>query len=170
MRFYFNAALCAIAVTLSGCAGGGSGSSCPSMPPPTPTCIFPNGITPQMIYPEPNATGVPDNLQMFVLADINVGTYTSGSYTLEFSTQKTIPSTANNTTWGDFSSFQQIPQSQVPSPSATATILNAIYIAATPGPYNVSALPSHTTLYVYLSGSSVSNCNANGPIGSFTTM
>ena len=114
------------------------------MPPPTPTCIFPNGITPQMIYPEPNATGVPDNLQMFVLADINVGTYTSGSYTLEFSTQKTIPGTANNTTWGDFSSFQQIPQSQVPSPSATATILNAIYIAATPGPYNVSALPSHT--------------------------
>jgi len=123
-----------------------------------------------MIYPEPNATGVPDNLQVFVLADINVGTYTSGSYVLEFSLQKTIPGAANNTAWGDFWNFQQIPESQVPSPSAMATLPNAIYIAATPGQSSAaSALQPNTTYYAYLAGSSVANCNANGPIGSFTT-
>lgn len=175
MQFHFNvlraatnASLCTAALALSGCGGGGSG--CPTPTPPVTTCIFPNGtVTPQMIYPEPNATGVPDNLQIFVLADINVGTYTSGNYILEFSLKKTIPGAANNTTWGDFWIFQQIPQSQVPQPSAAATLPNAIYIAATPGQSNASALQAHTTYYVYLDGGFVTDCNANGPIGSFTT-
>jgi hypothetical protein len=92
VRFHFNAALCAVVVALTGCGGIGNGSGCSVPTPPATTCIFPNGtVTPQMIYPEPNATGVTDNLQIFVLADINVGTYTSGYYVLEFSTKKPIP-------------------------------------------------------------------------------
>jgi hypothetical protein len=122
-----------------------------------------------MIYPEPNATGVPDNLQIFVLADINVGTYNSGGYLLEFSTKNHVAQAANNSTSDNFSNFQQITQSQVPTPSAAITLANAIYIAATPAQQAVSALQPHTTYYAYLGGGSGPDCSANGPIGSFTT-
>jgi hypothetical protein len=142
----------------------------PTPQPPEPFCTYPNGGAPQMIYPAPGATGVSRTLSQFVIADSYAAPYASTLYAITFSTESTAQLFA---TFGfpirTLSPFVALPASQVPSPSASPAVSNPIFesVSANPTLTYVTLTPQ-TTYYAYIFSYAL-YCNANGPIGSFTT-
>ncbi|MGA3036403.1 MAG: hypothetical protein ABSE64_02870 [Vulcanimicrobiaceae bacterium] len=135
---------------------------------PTNWCKYPNGKTaPQLIYPIPNATGVPDNLPNLVVADTAGTVYSTPSFSIDYaavlSTETTRQALLLN---GDGlqSWFTSIALNQVPAPSAGPLPNNTEFEAA--GSFN--GLTAATTYYLYITNNTF-NCSDNGPIGSFTT-
>ena len=137
-------------VALAACSGGGTTIVAPT---PGPTCS--PGVTYQMIYPIPGATGVPDNPQQIAFAvsaplsgwDLylnNVNSLSGSSYTI--ATTETISA------------------SQVPQPSATPSFANPVYQSVT----LAGGFTSGQTIYVWLNNVN-STCTPLGPVGSFTT-
>lgn len=168
----------AAAIALTACGGG---AACPpnSTPAPQPECSYPNGTMPQMVYPAPNSTNVPDNFNFtgVIVADTSSANYNipSGFYLAVFSTAPTALENSNGP-WLQLDGFHSIPASSLPPQTALPTIPNPVYERSYTD-LNVSVLIGtvlpQTRYYVYLqyiplpTGYDV--CYAAGPIGSFTT-
>ena len=114
-------------------ACGGPGGTLGLGPVP---CLF-SGLS-QLIYPIPNATGVPDAPGQIVFA-------TSLLFPSTFDVLVANDPNPNNARSGSSGFFQRIGQSQVPQPSATPTITNAFFESAAIG----TSFP-HGTYYVFL--------------------
>lgn len=119
---------------LAGCGGGSSS--------PPPNCTPPPGTQTVLVYPAPNATGIPDNVGLVVLAST-----------------ATLPSTfdtwvVDNTTGNGvfFNAVTTSPPSPLPTPNATPTFADPVYQpSGNPGVTFVAG----STITVYL------NQNAN---------
>jgi hypothetical protein len=142
----------ALLLALAACGGGSS-----SNPPTPPTCTIP-GSTVQFIYPIPNSTAVPDNLQQFVFAVTTPLPANTWNAFLSSSTS------LNNVFAQTVATAAQISPSQVPSPAATPSFANPVYESVT----FVNTLPAATNISIFLNNAA-SNCRPTGPIGSFTT-
>ena len=106
-----------LGAVLAGCGNQGVNAT----PPP---CVAPAGTQIQMVYPVPGATGVPDTFTQIVLA-------TSG----------TVPATFDVTLVGStlagvayFGSVLPAP-TPLPSPVATPSFANPVYLTSTNGGY-----------------------------------
>ncbi len=138
----------ALASSLTACGRGVLGGlPQPTLPPP---CVLPTGVQAQLIYPIPGATNVPDATQQVV-----------------FAVSSPLP------TWGaafEFAGlaglggpFTTISVGQVPTPSATPSFANPVYVSSA----IAFSLPASTAIGVDLNDLS-SSCI---PVvaGSFTT-
>jgi len=148
-RAVWRAALIAICITaLTACGGYNSGSYL------TPIQCLYNGQS-QPIYPIPGATNVPDAPGQIVFA-------VSRLFPSTFQVLIHNDPNPNTATAGTAGSFQQINQSQVPQPSATPKISNALYESA-----SISASFPRATYYVFLNDT-LGGCPPT-TAGSFTT-
>jgi hypothetical protein len=141
------------ALGLAACGGGGSSSN----PPTPPPCGIPGG-TAQLLYPIPNATSVPANLQQIVFA-VNTA-LPANTWNAFLSSSQSL----NNVFAQTVATAAQISPSQVPSPAATPSFANPIYESIT----FVNQLPAATAISIFLNNLS-SSCTPTGPIGTFTT-
>jgi hypothetical protein len=116
-------------------------------------CLF-NGES-QLIYPIPGATNVPDMPQQIVFA-------TSRLFPSTFDVLVNSDPNPNLAINGKNGFFQQIQSSQVPQPSATPAITNALYESAA----SAASFP-HGTYYVFLNDT-LGGCTPTAA-GSFTT-
>jgi hypothetical protein len=135
-------------VALTACGGYGGAPAIGPIP-----CLF-NGQS-QLVYPIPNATGVPDTPQQIVFA-------TSRLFPSTFDVLINNDPNPNAATNGKSAFFQQIQPSQVPQPSATPMITNPFYESAA-----IGATFPHGTYYVFLNDS-LGGCIPTSA-GSFTT-
>lgn len=186
--------LAAIGVITAGVGCGGSAGvlnqtcdwsdpSCPiytatPAPTPVPSCTYPSGTQPQMVYPKPGASGVSDefNVQGIVLADRSAANYDTASafYMAWLGPETTANAFEGDTTPVILSTFYPIDAAQVPQPSAAPAFANPVYEASsTPNGGMVNPIEPHTHYFVYLqrlwSDLSGNQCNAVGPVGDFTT-
>jgi hypothetical protein len=169
-----------LVVTLNAC----SGSLCSPVPsstqPPLSECTYPNGAAPQMVYPVPNATNVPDtfNVTGVIVADSSGANYNNanGVYFAEFSTAPTAVANYNTISF-TLAGFQPIAASALPAQAAPATIPNPKYEVSQTNA-NIALLGTvspQTRYYVYLEylfepfNPTGPACYAVGPIGDFTT-
>jgi hypothetical protein len=144
--------ICAIVIAagaLVACTGsGGSSSSSPKVI----TCNLPAGTTVTMVYPIPNATGVPDTISEIVLA----------STPALPSSWQTLMTTDNI----NFVTNQTVLTAATPFPTPNATPANFT------GTYQSTAvsatLPKASTIIVYLNDTAQS-CNSYNAVGSFTS-
>src|SRR5271166_2044985 len=133
-------------------ACGGSGGSGFVAPTPGPTC-GPVGVTSQFVYPASSATSVPDATAQIVVAvssPLPINTY---NLALSFNNGASGSQTANY--------LAQISASQLPSGSATTTIVNPTYEAVN----LVASLPPATLVQVALNVPSSSCTPLNVPGG-----
>lgn len=167
-------------LTLGAC--GGSGNCPPAYTTVLqPECTYPNGTQPQMIYPIPHSSGVPDdfNLQGIVVADTSAANYNTpkGAYLAEISTQPTALE-ASDSPGPLLDGFQPIAAAQIPTPAASPSIPNPVYEVSQTNmnvaPFLGTILPQ-THYYIYLQYWSLPfnpnaiGCYNVGPIGDFTT-
>ncbi|HEY8321512.1 MAG TPA: hypothetical protein VIG46_06990 [Candidatus Baltobacteraceae bacterium] len=138
-----------LAFGLAACSGLGGGTAAPPAPG---TCALPAGVQAQMLYPKPGATAVPDATIQVVFA-ISSPLPTWGVAVL--------PPTGNGI-YGN--AFQTITAGQVPSPSATPSFANPIYVSSTFS----GSLPAASQIGVFLNDLS-SNCIPATAGASFTT-
>ena len=139
-----------LALGLAAC--GSFNGSVPTPPNPS-TCVLPTGVQTQLLYPIPGATGVPDAPQQVVFA-ISTPLPNWGA--------AVQPPSPNQGVYGF--AFQTITAGQVPTPSATPSFANAIYVSSTlPG-----ALPAASLIGVYLNNLG-SDCIPVTAGASFTT-
>jgi hypothetical protein len=168
-------------ITLSACGGGGAVCPPGSTPAPLPECSYPNAAMPQMVYPAPNSTNVPDNFNLtgIIVADTSSANYnnSNGFYLAEFSTAPTALQNSNTDTISlTLDGFHPIPASLLPPQAAPATMQNPIYERSltdlSVGQLLGTVVPQ-TRYYVYLQYFPMPTfyyvCYAVGPIGSFTT-
>jgi len=139
-----------LALGLAACSGLGRGTPAPPVPS---TCALPAGVQAQMLYPKPGATAVPDATIQVVFA-ISSPLPTWGVAVL--------PPAGNSGIYGN--AFQTITAGQVPSPSATPSFANPIYVSSTFS----GSLPAASLIGVYLNDLS-SNCVPVTAGASFTT-
>jgi len=160
----------AIGIALSACGGGATSLPAPT-PQPAVECWYPNETMPQMVYPVPNSTNVPDNFYQtgIIVADTSAANYSGGAgfYFPLFSTAPTALENFNMSSM-QLSAFQPIPASELPPQAAPATLPNPVYERAVTNP----SLPpgdvlAQTRYYVYMQ--QYQGCYAVGPIGDFTT-
>lgn len=113
--------------------------------------MVPAGVQTQVLYPIPGATAVPDSTVQIVFA---ISTPLPG--------WGAAWSTTNSANYG--LGFQTITASQVPSPSATPSFANPIYVSST----LTTSLPAASLVGVYLNDLG-SNCTPVTANASFTT-
>ncbi len=142
-------------VLLAACGGGTTVTG----PTPGPTC-GPANIQSELIYPQPSATGVTDNLAQIVIAvssPLPINTFNLALTALNNGGGTAL--TANP--------LAQISASQLPAGSATATIPNPTYEAVN----LIANLPSATQIQTAINDpGNPNNCTPqNIPNGTFTT-
>lgn len=176
-------ALLAASLTLAGCGGGGSstpnqlcdqnGNNC--LDQYTSYCPYPSGFAPQLVYPIPEATDVPDNISEIVVADAPGAAYEGNTFFYQFylSTISSAFALASQNGGPEdkiTSAIESLPSNQVPSPSATSTIANPEYEYGT---ILYGPLAPATQFYVYVADTAQSGpnefCAMSGPIAAFTT-
>jgi hypothetical protein len=147
-------AFCAIAV--AACNGGPTYA----IATPGPTCqpggALPQPVSPQLVYPKPGATGVPDDVTELVFAVASPLPNAWNAYINTSSSLNGASPTANG--------MVTISASAVPSPAASPAIPNPVYQSIT----FVSTLPPGATIYVWLNNTATA-CTPLGPLGSFST-
>ncbi len=135
----------ALALVLAGCNGNGSNS--------ISQCTPPNGIGTVLVYPAPNASGVPDNFGVVVLASTAPLPPSFQVYVVNNSTQNSVL----------FNILGTAPN-PLPSPNAPATFANPVY-QSSGAPAGTSFVPG-SSISVYLNDSG-SNCNPSLSLGTF---
>lgn len=141
-------------VLLAACGGGTTVTG----PTPGPTC-GPAGIQSQLLYPQPGASAIPDNLSQIVIAVSSPLPINTFNMALIGNNNVGTLLTAN--------ALAQISASQLPAGSATATIPNPTYEAVN----LIATLPSGTQFQTAINDpSNPNNCTPqNIPNGIFTT-
>ena len=130
----------------------GCNASSPSTPAVAP-CALPSGTQVALVYPAPDATGIPDNLAAVIVA---------ASTPLPQSWQALLTVPLLGTAQG--SVLSTVPASPLPSPAATPPFPNAVYQLSG----FVVQLPPASLVAVTLNDLS-SNCFPPYPLRSFTS-
>ena len=138
----------ALALLLAAC--GQITGNAPSPPAPS-TCVVPSGVQTQVLYPIPGATAVPASTVQIVFAISSPLPGWGAAW-----------STNTNANYG--LAFQTISAGQVPSPSATPSFANPIYVSST----LTTGLPAASVVGVFLNNLN-SNCIPVSANASFTT-
>lgn len=139
----------AAAMGLSACGGGGSTNP----PAPGPTCSPPSGTQTALVYPAPNATGVPDQLGQVVIG-------ASPALPSSWNVVLVRASTGGSLGGGNFTAAPQ----PLPTPNATPPFANPVYQSSSFG----NSVFGGLVLQVFLNDTA-SNCTPVGPIATFTT-
>jgi hypothetical protein len=140
--------LCALAVaTAVGCSNGSSGFDSAGLQCGAPTGKY------TLVYPAPNATGIPDNLPGIIFGSTNG---LSASYQA-----LVLPAGSSTPIAFEFIAPAPVP---LPSPNAIPSFANPIYQESASGG---TILPPATQVAVYLNDGN-SNCTSTYS-GSFTT-
>ena len=150
---FLGPALATLALALAACGGGTTITG----PTPGPTC-GPAGVQSQLIFPQPSASAVPDNLSQIVIAV---------SSPLPINTFNLALIALNNGGGTAFTAnpLAQISASQLPAGSATPTIPTPTYEAVN----LIATLPGATQIQTAINQPN-SNCTPqNIPGGTFTT-
>jgi hypothetical protein len=176
-------ALVAASSVVTGCGGGGATTPTPVLCDPNDSsnctaysqyCPYPNGFTPQMLFPIPNSTSVPNDISGIAVADYSGVAWTGNNFYYQFYLSNLSQAFAVASIGGVddkiTSGVQLVTVSQVPAPSAPASLPNPEYLY---GSILNGPLAPSTQFYVYVDEDAQSGsnefCAPTGPIGSFTT-
>ncbi len=152
MKYTLWSALVLIAA-LAACSSGAPGPV--TGPTPGPTCSPPATTTAySLVYPAPNATGVPDQFGQVVIAA------SPSPFPSSWNVVVTTPLSPSGVSGGDFVAAA----TPFPQPTATPSFANPSYQSSSFGSVNFPG----EVVRVFLNDTA-SNCTPLGPIGQFTT-